>query len=185
MIQRCDWATTGSELLCDYHDNEWGEKNEDEHAVFEMLSLEIMQAGLNWDLVLKKRQAFREAFDGFEIEKVAVYDSTKVEELRHDEAIIRNQRKILAIINNAQAASKLKAEGTGLAEFVWQLADNKVIVNNWKHAEQVPSKTPFSQGVAVSLQKKGFKFVGPTIVYSFLQAIGVIDDHLSYCSFKK
>lgn len=184
MVQRCNWALTGSEFLCDYHDNEWGKKTTNARDIFEMLSLEIMQAGLNWDLVLKKRQAFRNAFDDFEINKVAAYDTAKMGELSCNAAIIRNKRKIAAIVNNAQVSLQLRREGTSLSEFIWQLADNKSIINNWEHAEQVPSKTLFSEKVASELQKKGFKFVGPTIVYSFLQAIGIINDHLSYCSFK-
>ncbi|KRM97544.1 DNA-3-methyladenine glycosylase I [Liquorilactobacillus aquaticus DSM 21051] len=184
MEQRCDWALTGSNFLRDYHDNEWGKKTTDEQEVFEMLSLEIMQAGLNWDLVLKKRQNFRKAFDNFEVDKVAAYDTAKMDELCHNVAIIRNKRKITATINNAQAVIRLRSEGIGLAEFVWKFSDNKTVMNNWDHPEQVPSETSFSKKIASELQKKGFKFVGPTITYSFLQAIGIINDHLSYCEFK-
>ncbi|WP_057746844.1 DNA-3-methyladenine glycosylase I [Liquorilactobacillus capillatus] len=184
MVQRCAWANTGGQLLRDYHDHEWGKKVKDERLIFELLSLEIMQAGLNWELVLKKREAFKVAFDNFEITKVAAYDAAKVEELCQNPAIIRNKRKIRAIITNAQAITTLHLAGTTLNKLLWQLADNRTVINNWEHAEQVPAKTLFSKRVALELQQKGFKFVGPTIVYSFLQAVGIINDHLSYCSFK-
>lgn len=182
---RCSWAM-GNDLLMAYHDKEWGVPKKEERILFEMLSLEIMQAGLKWEVILKKRAGFKTAFYDFEVKKIAEMTETDVQNLMNNKEIIRNQRKIRAIISNAQTLLELKKNTEfDFGEYLWNFIGNKQIVNHWEFGEQVPAQTALSQKIAKDMKKLGFAFVGPTIVYSFMQSIGMVDDHLTNCEIKK
>lgn len=177
---RCAWCGT-DQIYIDYHDKEWGVPLHDDRRLFEMLILEGMQAGLSWITVLKKREAFREAFDNFDVKKVAGYTEKKVEELMQNEKIIRNRRKITAAIGNAKAFIEIQKEYGSFDKFIWSYVDNKPIVNRFKTLEEMPANTPLSDKISKDLKKRGFNFVGTTIVYSFMQAVGMVDDHITAC----
>ncbi|HIW21315.1 MAG TPA: DNA-3-methyladenine glycosylase I [Candidatus Dorea intestinavium] len=179
-IKRCPWAKD-QEIYLAYHDKEWGVPLHDERGLFEMLILEGMQAGLSWITILKKRAAFKEVFDNFEPEKVALYSADKIAELLKDERIIRNKLKINAAVNNAKSFLEIQKEFGSFDTYIWRYVDNKPIVGHWKSSEEVPITTPLSDEISKDLKKRGFKFVGSTIVYSFMQAIGMVDDHLTDC----
>ena len=166
----------GPRIFIDYHDNEWGRPEHDEVKLFEMLTLESMQSGLSWITVLKKRDAFREAFDGFDPIKVAFYDEFKKQELMKNEGIIRNRMKIDAAVNNAGALLNIANEFGSFDKFIWSYVDYKPIIG-----EDWPSKTELSTRISKDLKKRGFKFVGPTTVYSFMQAVGITNDHMRDC----
>ena len=176
---RCHWAT--SELNIPYHDKEWGVPLHDDRALFELLILEGAQAGLSWDTVLKKRARYREVFDGFDVEKVARYDQKKVRELLKDAGIIRNRLKLAATISNAQAFLKVQAEFGSFDEYIWQFVGGKAKQNAWKTHNRLPAKTAESDAMSKDLQKRGFRFVGSTICYAFMQATGIVNDHLVEC----
>ena len=167
----------GSPLFVDYHDKEWGRPIHDDCKLFEMLTLETMQAGLSWQTVLNKREAFRAAFDGFEPNKVAKYSDEKVHELMINAGIIRNRLKIDAAVNNAKMFLKAKEEFGSFDKFIWAYVGNTPLISH----EQWPSKTPLSDRISKDLKKMGFKFVGSTTVYSFMQAAGIVNDHLPEC----
>src|ERR1700720_1452088 len=179
MVKRCHWAT--SELNIPYHDEEWGVPLHDDRALFELLILEGAQAGLSWDTVLKKRPRYREVFDGFDVEKVARYDKKKVRELLKDAGIIRNKLKIAATISNAQAFLKVQEEFGSFDAYIWQFAGGKPKQNSWKTHNRLPAKTAESDAMSKDLQKRGFRFVGSTICYAFMQATGMVNDHLVGC----
>lgn len=179
-IVRCPWA--GSEqIYIDYHDNEWGRPVHDDRRLFEMLILEGMQAGLSWITVLKKREAFRKAFDNFDPKKVAGYNEKKLAQLAENSEIIRNRRKISAAVINAKAFLEIQKEYGSFDKFIWGFVDNTPIINYPKSMSDVPANTPLSDKISAELKKRGFKFVGSTIIYSFMQAVGMVDDHLSDC----
>jgi DNA-3-methyladenine glycosylase I len=177
--KRCRWAT--SELNIPYHDEEWGVPLHDDRGLFELLILEGAQAGLSWDTVLKKRVRYREVFDGFEPEKVARYDQKKVRELLKDAGIIRNRLKIAATISNAQAFLKVQEEFGSFDKYIWQFVGGKPKQNAWKTHNRLPAKTSESDVMSKDLQKRGFRFVGSTICYAFMQATGMVNDHLVSC----
>jgi DNA-3-methyladenine glycosylase I len=177
--KRCHWAT--SELNIPYHDEEWGVPLHDDRALFELLILEGAQAGLSWDTVLKKRARYREVFDGFEVEKVARYDKKKVSELLKDAGIIRNKLKIAATISNAQAFLKVQKEFGSFDKYIWQFVGGKPKQNAWEAHKQLPAKTAESDAMSKDLQKRGFRFVGSTICYAYMQATGMVNDHLVGC----
>lgn len=177
---RCAWCGT-EQIYIDYHDKEWGIPLHDDRRLFEMLILEGMQAGLSWITVLKKREAFREAFDSFDVKKVAEYTEEKVEELMRNEKIIRNRRKITAAVGNAKAFIEIQKEFGSFDKFIWSYVDNKPIVNRFKKLEEMPANTPLSDKISKDLKKRGFNFVGTTIIYSFMQAVGMVDDHITAC----
>lgn len=177
---RCGWAGTDPVYIA-YHDNEWGKAVHDDGKLFEMLILEGMQAGLSWITVLKKRPAFREDFDGFDPEKVALYGEKKIEELMADKRIIRNRRKIDAAIQNAKCFLEIQKKYGSFDSFIWSYVDNTPIVGNPKSLADVPVTTPLSDKISADLKKLGFKFVGSTIIYSFMQAVGIVDDHVADC----
>jgi DNA-3-methyladenine glycosylase I len=179
MVKRCRWAT--SELNIPYHDEEWGVPLHDDRALFELLILEGAQAGLSWDTVLKKRARYREVFDGFDAERVARYDKKKVRELLKDAGIIRNRSKIAATISNAQAFLKVQQEFASFDKYIWQFASGKPKQNAWKTHSRLPAKTAESDAMSKDLQKRGFRFVGSTICYAFMQATGMVNDHLVDC----
>jgi len=177
---RCFWANTSPEYL-EYHDNEWGRPVHDDVKLFEMLTLEGMQAGLSWITILKKREGFREAFDGFDPRKVALYDEAKIEELMADKNIVRNRLKIVSTINNAKLFLEIQKKYGSFDKMIWSYVDNKPIEGNWKRFEDIPLKTDISDKISKDLKKMGFNFVGTTIIYSFMQAVGMVNDHLEDC----
>ena len=180
-MPRCNWADISPEMTT-YHDEEWGKPCHDDQKLFELMSLELMQAGLSWQTILAKRQAFREVFYDFDPNKVSQMTETDVKRLLADPRIIRNERKILAIINNAQLVVKLQQQGKSLADLLWQEVDFSPKNNQFTVEKQVPAKTELSESIAKKLKKQGFKFMGPTIVYSLMQASGMVNDHLVGCS---
>ena len=180
---RCSWAN--NDLLIKYHDNEWCKISKDDNYIFEMLVLESFQAGLSWNTILKKRENFREAFDNFDYKKISNYGKNKIEELLKNEGIIRHTLKINAVINNAKKFIEIQKEFGTFANYIWDFVEEKQIINNWKEMKEVPAKTELSDKISKDLKKRGFKFVGSTIIYSFLQAIGIIDDHIEGCFCKK
>lgn len=183
-MERCPWAQSGNQLMQDYHDEEWGKPLFGDQQLFGLLSLELMQAGLSWQTVLNKRTDFNLTFEKFSIQKVSQFDDSKIAELMENSKIIRNQRKISAIITNAQAIVKMNQGGQSFDTFLWQFVNNKPLNNLWNHAEEVPSETAISKQISKELKKLGFKFVGPKIVYSLMQSMGMVDDHLTSCTFK-
>ena len=180
-MPRCNWADISPEMTT-YHDEEWGKPCHDDQKLGELRSLELMQAGLSWQTILAKRQAFREVFYDFDPNKVSQMTETDVKRLLADPRIIRNERKILAIINNAQLVVKLQQQGKSLADLLWQEVDFSPKNNQFTAEKQVPAKTELSESIAKKLKKQGFKFMGPTIVYSLMQASGMVNDHLVGCS---
>lgn len=181
-LTRCPWAGT-EQIYIDYHDKEWGIPLHDDQRLFEMLILEGMQAGLSWITVLKKRENFRSAFDNFDAKKIAAYDSKKIEELMQNPGIIRNRRKITAAVSNAKAFLEIQKEFGSFDRFIWDYVNGTPIVNHFKSMSEVPANTPLSDKISRDLKKRGFSFVGTTIIYSFMQAVGMVDDHLITCPF--
>jgi DNA-3-methyladenine glycosylase I len=179
-IIRCPWGDTEDALMREYHDNQWGKPCFDERTLFEMLNLEGAQAGLSWATILNKRENYRAAFDGWELAKIAAYDDAKVAELLQNSGIIRNKLKVNAAVVNAQIVLKLGS----LRDFIWNYADGNPIINHWRTQEEMPATTALSDKISKDMKKLGFKFVGSTIVYSYLQAIGVVNDHIESCAFK-
>ena len=179
-IQRCAW-TDESPLFHDYHDNEWGRPVHDDRKLFEMLILEGMQAGLSWLTILKKRDAFRQAFDGFDPNIVASYNDAKKQELMANEGIIRNRLKINAAVTNAQLFLETAEKHGSFSKFIWEYVNNKPIVGHWPELADLPVTTPISDKISKDLKKMGFKFVGSTIIYAYMQAIGMVNDHTVGC----
>ncbi|WP_334126127.1 DNA-3-methyladenine glycosylase I [Empedobacter brevis] len=177
---RCAWVNS-DQLYIDYHDNEWGKPVKDDKTLFEFLILESFQAGLSWYTILKKRENFREAFADFDIEKVADFDETKIEELVQNEGIIRHRGKITAAINNAKLFIEIQKEFGSFSDFFWSYVDHKPIVNNWNSIKEVPATTEISDQLAKDLKKRGFKFFGSTIIYAHMQATGMVNDHTKDC----
>jgi DNA-3-methyladenine glycosylase I len=184
MIKRCKWA--GSDpLMIKYHDEEWGIPVHDDRKLFEMLILEGAQAGLSWKTVLHKRESYKKAFDNFEVEKVANYSNDKVEELISNAGIIRNKLKILSTIQNAKMFLKIQQEFGSFDKYIWQFTDYKTINNDILSIAEIPTKTSESDKMSKDLLKRGFKFVGSTICYAFMQATGMVNDHEIGCFCKK
>ena len=177
---RCSW-TGNIPIYMDYHDHEWGRAVHDDAKLFEMLILEGMQAGLTWLTVLNKREAFREAFDGFDPYKVALYDEVKIEELMANEKIIRNRLKIKAAVNNAKLYLRVIEEYGSFDQFIWRYVDYAPIIGHWEKIEDAPVSTSISDQISKDLKKMGFKFVGSTIIYAFMQATGMVNDHITSC----
>jgi DNA-3-methyladenine glycosylase I len=178
-IIRCHWAQ--KEINVPYHDEEWGVPVHDDRILFEFIILEGAQAGLSWDTILAKRARYREVFDNFDAEKIACYDKKKVAALLKDAGIIRNRLKIASTISNAQAFLKVQKEFGSFDKYLWQFVGGKPIRNAWKQHKQIPAKTKESDAMSKDLQKRGFRFVGSTICYAFLQATGMVNDHLVTC----
>ena len=177
---RCAWCEK-DDLYRDYHDKEWGNPVYEDDKLFEFLVLETFQAGLSWHTVLKKRNNFRKAFDQFDYNKVAQYDYKKIEALMQDTGIIRNGLKIKATISNAVAFIKVQQEFGSFSKYIWNFTDGKPIHNNIKNIKEVPAKTPLSDKISKDLKKRGFKFVGSTVVYAHMQATGMVNDHVEEC----
>jgi DNA-3-methyladenine glycosylase I len=180
MTTRCDWA--GSDpLYLAYHDREWGVPVHDDRQLFEMLILEGAQAGLSWITILKKRENYRRAFDNFEPEKVAAYGEDKIAELLADPGIVRNRRKVVAAVQNARAFLQVQAEFGAFDAYIWQFIGGQPRQNAWRSLADIPAKTPESEAMSKDLRKWGFNFVGPTICYAFMQAVGMVNDHVVDC----
>lgn len=170
-----------NELLARYHDEEWGKPVHDDRRLFEMLILEGAQAGLNWLTVLKKRENYRKAFDNFDALNISKYDEKKVEQLLQDEGIIRNRLKILAAIQNAKAFLKVQEEFGSFDKYIWRFTGGKPVINRWKLLKKIPARTAESDALSKDLQKRGFKFAGSTISYAFMEAVGMVNDHIATC----
>ncbi len=178
---RCDWAAHASPVEIAYHDQEWGVPNFDDRHLFEMLILEGAQAGLSWSLILNKREGYRRAFDGFDPIKMARYTQARKSRLLKDAGIVRNRLKIDAAVTNAKAYLDLVASGTTLADFLWDFVDGRPVQNRWQTKDEVPASTARSDAMSRELKRRGFKFVGSTICYSFMQAVGMVNDHTVDC----
>lgn len=179
-ISRCDWSIH-SALEKEYHDTEWGVPNFDDRHLFEMLILEGAQAGLSWLTVLKKRSEYRKAFDNFDPEKIARYDDAKRTELLLNPGIIRNRLKVDAAIQNAKAYLEIEEKHGSFSEYIWNFVDGKPITNRFKSMDELPAETIISRKMSKQLKKDGFRFVGPTICYAYMQAVGMVNDHLVSC----
>jgi DNA-3-methyladenine glycosylase I len=177
---RCPWAESDS-VFHEYHDTEWGVPEYASRKMFEFLCLELMQAGLSWRTILLKRESMQKAFAQFEPKKIARFSEAKVEKLLLNPGIIRNRLKVNAIVNNAKHYLQLEKQGSNFSDFIWKLTDGKLIVNRWKKQEQAPSSTGLSDEMSKMLKAYGFRFIGTTICYSFMQAIGMMDDHVLSC----
>lgn len=177
---RCSWSTK-DQLYKDYHDNEWGVPNHDDNHLFEMLNLEGAQAGLSWYTVLTKRDNYRKAFDNWDAKKISKYTDTKIEALMLDAGIIRNRLKINGTIANAKAFLAVQKEFGSFDKYIWSFVGGKPIINNFTSLSEVPAKTPISDAMSKDLLKRGFKFVGSTICYAFMQATGMVNDHVADC----
>jgi DNA-3-methyladenine glycosylase I len=179
-LSRCGWVGADPLYLA-YHDQEWGVPVHDDRALFEMLVLEGFQAGLSWLTILRKRAHFRRVFDGFDPAAIARYDAAKVEALLQDPGIVRNRAKVEGAVLSAQAALELMAAAGGLDAFLWQFTAGRTLVNHWRTLREVPAETAESKAMSKALKARGFKFCGPTICYAFMQAVGMVDDHMVGC----
>ncbi len=180
-MKRCEWCSLDNNLMQAYHDHEWGEPVFDDHKLFEMLILEGAQAGLSWEIILKKREAYQLAYDGFDPHIVARYDDTKQLELIDNSGIIRNRLKIKASIKNAQVFCEIQKEYGSFSQFLWDFVDHQPILNEFETIQDVPVSTKLSDEISKKLILKGMKFVGSTIIYAYLQAVGVVNDHTKQC----
>jgi DNA-3-methyladenine glycosylase I len=178
-LTRCGWAQTP--LGIKYHDEEWGVPQHDDRVLFEFLVLEGAQAGLSWSTILEKRANYRRAFDNFQARKIARYDDSKVRELLANAGIVRNRLKIAAAIQNAKTCLAVQKEFGSLDAYLWQFVQGRPIRNAWTTLSQVPARTPAAEAMSKDLLRRGFKFVGPTICYAFMQAVGMVNDHLVSC----
>jgi len=177
---RCSWCMK-DDIYMDYHDNVWGIPEYDDIKLFEFLNLEGAQAGLSWYTVLIKKDNYKKAFSNWDPKKIAKYNDKKIQSLLSNPGIIRNKLKVNGVVTNAKLFLEMKSSGTSLSEYLWDFLDGEPIVNNWKVTSEIPAQTPLSQKISKDLKKKGFKFVGPTIVYAFMQAAGMVDDHVADC----
>ncbi|MGD2089279.1 MAG: DNA-3-methyladenine glycosylase I [Candidatus Aminicenantes bacterium] len=179
--KRCEWVPLDNPLYVKYHDEEWGVPIHDDRRLFEFLILEGMQAGLSWLTILRKRENFRTAFDHFDPRKIARYNEKKIEELMQNSGIIRNRLKITAAVQNAKTFLDVQAEFGSFDTFIWQFMEGKPVINQWKTLKELPAKTPLSDTISKELKKRGFKFVGSTIIYAHMQATGMVNDHTVDC----
>ena len=177
---RCTWANQNS-LAMDYHDSEWGVPVHDDRLLFEFLILEGAQAGLNWSIILRKREGYRRAFENFNPARVAKYNETEIQGLLDNPGIIRNRRKIVAAVKNAQAFLKVQDDFGSFDQYVWQFVEGRPMQNSWKSIEKIPSRTRQSDEMSEDLKGRGFSFVGSTICYAFMQAVGMVNDHVTKC----
>lgn len=180
-LHRCPWPGQEDKLYIAYHDDEWGVPEYDDRALFEKLLLDGFQAGLSWITILRKRDNFRSAFDDFQPEKIARYDARKKASLMKDAGIIRNRLKIEASVSSARAYLDMRDKGQHFSGFLWDFVDGKPLVNHFKDTKQIPAENALSKKISKELLGRGFKFVGPTIVYAFMQAVGMVNDHLVKC----
>jgi DNA-3-methyladenine glycosylase I len=177
---RCSWVG-GNPPEIAYHDEEWGVRVHDDRLLFEFLVLEGAQAGLSWSTILKKRETYRVAFDNFDPEKVASYGEDKINKLLRNPGIIRNRLKVRSAVTNAQAVLAVREQFGSFDSYVWRFVDGRTIQNHWEHSTDIPAKTPEAEAMSKDLKKRGFTFVGPTICYAFMQAVGMVNDHTTDC----
>ncbi|MER2063065.1 MAG: DNA-3-methyladenine glycosylase I [Alkalibacterium sp.] len=180
MVKRCEWVTD-SQVYRDYHDHEWGRPLYDDRKLFELLCLEGTQAGLSWLTVLKKRDSYREAFDQFDPSVISQYNEEKIQSLLQNKEIIRNKLKIRSVVTNAQAYMNITKNGQSFSNYLWQFIDGQPIQHARENQDEIPTQTERSQDMSRQLKKDGFKFVGPTICYAFMQASGMVNDHVVTC----
>jgi DNA-3-methyladenine glycosylase I len=180
MVIRCDWSTS-EEIYIKYHDDEWGIPVHDDRTLFEMLILEGAQAGLSWITILKRREGYRAAFDNFDAEKVAKYDQRKIDSLLQDPGIIRNKLKVNAAVTNAKLFLQVVEEFGSFDKYIWGFVNHKPIINSRQSMADIPAITPEAEAMSKDLKKRGFKFVGPTICYAYMQSMGMVNDHLVSC----
>ena len=180
MVNRCAWVGSDKKMIS-YHDLEWGTPIHDDRLLFEFLILEGAQAGLSWSTILQKRENYRKTFNNFDTKKIAQYDEKMIEELLTNEGIIRNRRKIEAVISNAKAFLIVQEEFDSFDKYIWKFVNHRPIINKFKDLSELPSKTEISEQMSKDLKKRGFKFVGPTICYAFMQAVGMVNDHVMGC----
>jgi DNA-3-methyladenine glycosylase I len=180
MDKRCGWSTSNEQMIA-YHDSEWGVPVHNDEQLFGKLVLDGFQAGLSWAIILRKRDAFLKAFDGFNPAKMARYDARRIAKILRDPGIVRNKQKVKSAVQNARAFLKLKDAGESFDEFLWQFVGGQSKVNTWKTSRGVPAETRESRAMSEALVDRGFRFVGPTIVYAFMQAVGMVNDHLVTC----
>jgi DNA-3-methyladenine glycosylase I len=181
MVTRCVWAEGADPLMLAYHDREWGVPSREDRHLLEMLVLEGAQAGLSWQTILNKREGYRRAFAGFEPARVARFDAKKVERLLADPAIVRNRAKVEAAIANARATLAVQREFGSLSRHLWSFVGGEPVVNGFRTLADLPTETPASRAMSKDLKKRGFGFVGPTLCYAFMQAVGMVNDHLASC----
>lgn len=181
-MNRCKWVNLKNPLYVQYHDSEWGKPQYNDEKLFEMLVLESFQAGLSWECVLNKRESFREAFDNFDYKKISMYTSAKIEKLMENKNIIRNRRKINATINNAKVFLKIQQEYGTFSNYIWSFTNSNIIKNL---DDKLKTTSPLAKEISKDLRKKGMNFVGDTIIYSYLQSIGIVNDHELMCDFRK
>ena len=177
---RCEWAGDSDEMLA-YHDEEWGVPSHDDRHLFEMLTLEGAQAGLSWSTILRKRDGYRKAFAGFDPAAVARFGAKDVERLLADPGIVRNRLKVESTVENARRVLEAQEEHGSLDAYLWAFVDGEPIVGGWRSLSELPSETPLSKTISKDLKKRGFRFIGPTIVYAFMQTVGMVDDHTVDC----
>jgi DNA-3-methyladenine glycosylase I len=180
MTNRCGWVNEDP-LYMNYHDHEWGVPVHDDRILFEMLNLEGAQAGLSWYTILKKRDSYREAFDGFEPNVIVNYDDAKLQDLLQNPGIVRNRLKIASVVQNAKAFLKVQQEFGSFDSYIWGFVGGKPMKNHWEDSRQLPAKTEISDAMSKDLKKRGFKFVGSTICYAYMQAVGMVNDHTKIC----
>ncbi|MCM3721485.1 DNA-3-methyladenine glycosylase I [Solibacillus isronensis] len=180
-MERCSWVKLDEPVYVKYHDDEWGVPVYDDRKLFEMLCLEGAQAGLSWLTILKRREGYLAAFDQFDAEKIVQYDEEKLEALRNDERIIRNRLKIKSVVTNAESFLAIQRQYGSFSNYIWSFVDGKPVINSWESSAQVPITTETSDRMSKQLKKDGFKFVGSTICYSYMQAVGMVNDHTTNC----
>jgi DNA-3-methyladenine glycosylase I len=179
-VRRCEWAGDDARMVA-YHDEEWGQPLHDETRLFEMLCLEGAQAGLSWSTVLNRRDGYREAYEGFDAERMAAYDDARQAQLLTDRRIIRNRAKVRAFRDNAAATLRLRDEAGGLDDYLWGYVGGEPIVNQFSAMAEMPAQTPLAEEISADLKRRGFRFVGPVIVYAYMQSTGLVNDHLVSC----
>ena len=179
--ERCAWVPESDPLYVAYHDEEWGVPVRDDRALYELLVLEGAQAGLSWATILRKREGYRRLFAGFDPEAVARFDARRVEELLADPAIVRNRLKVESAVENARHVLEVQAELGSLAALLWSAVDGEPVVNRWKRVDEIPAETDASRALSQELKRRGFRFVGPTVCYAFMQAAGLVNDHVVSC----
>ncbi len=180
-MNRCEWVDPKNELYVNYHDEEWGVPVKDDRLLFEFLILEGAQAGLSWITILKKREGYREAFANFDANKIATFSEGKIKNLKENPNIVRNELKIRATITNAKCFLAVQKEFGSFSNYLWAFVDGQPIINHWETIDQVPATSPISDLLSKDLKKRGFKFVGSTIIYAFMQAVGMVNDHVTSC----
>lgn len=180
-MDRCDWVPLDDEDYVNYHDQDWGEPVHDDRMLFEMLVLEGAQAGLSWSTILKRREGYRKAFDGLDPIKVSSFDEDRIEELLKDPRIIRNRRKVVSAVRNARVFLEIKREFGSFDRYIWGFVGGKTIHNEFRELKDLPARTELSERISKDLKKRGMSFVGPTIIYAFMQSIGMVNDHQVDC----